>query len=302
VEVIMPLGSDPHDFAPSARQAEAMEQADLLVVNGVGFEEGMAAIIENAQDAGTPTFTFADHVELIELTGVGDEHADEEHTDEEHADEGDEHAGDEDEHGDEEHADEGDEHAGDEDGDEEHGHADGSTDPHIFTDPARMAAALGALGERLGQLEGIDTDALRATLDGYVDELDAVDAEIEAALAPVADHDRRLVTNHEVFGYFADRYDFDVVGAVVPSLTTNAQASAADITTLADVVRDTGVPAIFADNTQSTQLAEALADEVGGNVEVVELFSESLGEPGSGGETYLEMMRTNAVRIAAALT
>nr|MBA3605775.1 zinc ABC transporter substrate-binding protein [Acidimicrobiia bacterium] len=285
VEVIMPLGSDPHDFAPSARQAEAMEQADLLVVNGVGFEEGMAAIIENAQDAGTPTFTFADHVELIELTGVGDEHADEEHTDEEHADEGDEHAGDEDEHG-----------------DEEHGHADGSTDPHFFTDPARMAAALGALGERLGQLEGIDTDALRATLDGYVDELDAVDAEIEAALAPVADHDRRLVTNHEVFGYFADRYDFDVVGAVVPSLTTNAQASAADITTLADVVRDTGVPAIFADNTQSTQLAEALADEVGGNVEVVELFSESLGEPGSGGETYLEMMRTNAVRIAAALT
>jgi zinc/manganese transport system substrate-binding protein len=123
---------------------------------------------------------------------------------------------------------------------------------------------------------------------------------VEATLAPVAAEDRVLVTNHEVFGYFADRYGFEVLGTVIPSGTTGEGASAADLAELVQVVEDAGVPAIFADTSSPARLADALAAEVG-DVEVVELFSESLGEPGSGGETYLEMARTNAERIADAL-
>ncbi len=254
LEVIMPVGSDPHDFEPSARQAEAMEEADLLVVNGAGFEEGLLGLIESAEESGTPVFAFADEVELLEFTG--------------------EHAGEEEE---------------------------GTEDPHIWTDPARMITPVEAVAARLGELEGVDAEVIDSQATEYVGELESLDGDIETMVAEIPHERRVLVTNHEVFAYFADRYGFEVVGAVVPSLSTNAEASAGELTELAELIDTEGVPAIFAETTQSTQLADALADEAGGDVEVVELFSESLGESGSGAETYLDMMRTNAERIVEAL-
>jgi zinc/manganese transport system substrate-binding protein len=224
-----------------------MLDADLLVVNGAGFEEGMADVIEQAADAGTPVFSFADHVDLLTL-GDGDE-----------------------------------------------------PDPHLFTDPSRVATAVDALGPQVAELDGADATAVASSTAGYVDELEELDASIEEQLAVVPASRRTLVTNHEVLGYFADRYGFEVIGAVVPSLTTRAAPSAADLTALADTVRDRGVPAVFAETTQSAELADALADEVGGRIEVVELYTESLGEPGSGAESYIGMMETNAARIAEAL-
>lgn len=242
VEVIMPLGSEPHEFAASAREAEAMAEADLLVVSGAGFEEGLLDIIDDVRDAGVPIFAFAEHVDLL------------------------------------------------------------ADDPHIWTDPSRMATAIGAFADDAAGLEGVDAAALETQATAYIRELTRLDAEIADALADVPPDRRVLVTNHEVFGYFADRYDFEVIGAVIPSLTTSASASAADVDTLAALIEANDVPAIFAETTQPTELAEAIAEEVGDSVEVVELFSESLGEEGSGAETYVAMMRVNAERIAGALT
>jgi zinc/manganese transport system substrate-binding protein len=111
-----------------------------------------------------------------------------------------------------------------------------------------------------------------------------------------------LVTNHDSFAYFADRYDFDVVGTIIPSMTTQADASIRQLEELAELIVDLGIPAIFAETTQSTDLAESLAGEVGREVAVVQLFTGSLGEPGSGAETYIGMMRTNAELITSALT
>ncbi len=272
VEVIMPLGSDPHDFAPSARQAEAMETADLLVINGAGFEEGMLDIIANVEDSGTETFTFADHVELLELD---DDH-----------EQVDVHEGDQ---------------AADDDSvataDER-----GGADPHIWTDPSRVIEGVTALAAELATVDGIDADALDGQVKAYVAELKTLDANMEQTLATVADDQRVLITNHEVFSYFADRFGFEVVGAVVPSLTTNSEASAGEIEALADLMRESGTPAIFTETTQSTQLADAIAESVGDDVAVVELFTESLGEAGSGAETYILMMSINASLIADALS
>ncbi len=250
VEVIMPSGADPHDFAPSARQAESMENADLLVVNGAGFEEGMTDIIELVESSGTPMFAFTDHVELLD------------YDDEEHA----------------------------------------GGDPHFWTDPARMVTAVEAFGTELSTLEGIDATVVDAQVQSYVDELVALDTEMEESLASVPDERRVLVTNHEVFGYFADRFDFEIVGAVIPSSTTSAEPSTADVEALADLIAQEQIPAIFADTSGSTRLAEAIATSAGSEVEIVLLFSESLGEPGSGADTYLAMMSTNATLIADALT
>ena len=275
VEVIMPTGADPHDFAPSARQAESMENADLLVVNGAGFEEGMSDIIELVESSGTPVFTFTDHVELLAFE---DDHADDDeaHDDEERTNE----TSADDEHDDD--------------------HADG--DPHFWTDPTRMITALEAFGAEFGTLEGIDAAVVETRVGSYLDELAALDAEMEESLSSVPDDQRVLVTNHEVFGYFADRFDFEIVGAVIPSLTTSAEPSTAEVEALTDLIAQEQIPAIFADTSGSTRLAEAIATSAGAEVEIVLLFSESLGEPGSGAETYIDMMSTNATLIADALT
>jgi zinc/manganese transport system substrate-binding protein len=268
IEVVMPLGSDPHEFAPSTKQAEAMVDADLLVINGAHFEEGMESIIEQAEANDTPVFAVADHVELLPYAGPeDDEHADEE----EEAD----------------HADE-----------EEEEHAE---DPHIWTDPARIAEALPALGDALAEVEGIDTAAVGEGIEAYAAELTQLDQEIESTLAGIPEESRVLVTNHEVFGYFADRYGFEVIGTVIPSGTTLAEPSSAELEDLAEAIREHGLPAIFGETTESTRLADALAASVGSEVSVVELYTESLGEEGSGAETYVGLMRTDAELIAGAL-
>jgi zinc/manganese transport system substrate-binding protein len=177
----------------------------------------------------------------------------------------------------------------------------GGTDPHFFTDPARMATAARGIADFLvDEVPGLDTPAFASQVRATIDELHALDGEVEQTLSAVPPDRRTLVTNHEVFGYFADRYGFDVVGAVIPAGTTQAEPNAAQLVELAHTIEEQGVPAIFVETSSPTRLADALADEVG-DVDVVELFSESLGDEGSGGETYADMMRTNAGRIADAL-
>jgi len=261
VQVIMPVGADPHEFAASTRQAESMVEADLLVVNGAGFEQGMAGVIAGARDDGTAVFTFADHVTLRTLDGGEHEH---------------------------------------EEGDDGHDH-EGGDDPHLWSDPTAIAGSVGALAAELATVQGIDGAAVAASAATYAAELTALDATIAESLASIPADRRVLVTNHEALGYFAHRYDLEVVGAVIPSLTTSASASAGELEALAAVIRERRVPAIFGETTQPTKLAEALADEVGGDVQVVELYTESLGEAGSGADTYVGMLRTDADRIAAAL-
>nr|MCU0281452.1 metal ABC transporter substrate-binding protein [Acidimicrobiia bacterium] len=128
-----------------------------------------------------------------------------------------------------------------------------------------------------------------------------LDAEIEASLAAVPPEQRKLLTNHHALGYFADRYGFEVIGAIIPGGSTLAAPSPADLAELVDLLRQAGVRAIFAETTQSADLAEALAAELGGQVAVVSLYTGSLGEAGSGADTYIGMQRSNAERIAAAL-
>ena len=302
VEVIMPVGADPHDFQASAQQVTTIGEADAMIVNGANFEEGLIDVIWTAREDGVETFEAIDVVQTLEFDGE-DVHDDDEeedgHDDEEedgHDDEEEDGHDDEEEDG---HDDEEDGHDDDEDG---HGHDEGGVDPHFFTDPSRVALAAGGIADFLIEhVEGIDADALTASADAYVDELNALDSEIADVFAGIDADDRILVTNHEVFAYMADRYGFEVVGTVIPATSTGEGVSAQELVELAEVISHEGVPAIFADTSSSSELAETLAAEVG-DVEVVELFSESLGDADSEGATYTEMVRTNADRIASALS
>ena len=165
-----------------------------------------------------------------------------------------------------------------------------------------MATAAEALAATLAdEVPALATDEARDRAAATVADLRTLDAEVETTLAAVPADRRKLVTNHDVFAYFADRYGFEVIGAVIPATTTQAAPSAGEIDDLAATVAAAGVPAVFADTSSPEDLADALAAEVGDDVEVVALYSESLGEPGSGADTYAGMVRTNAERIAGAL-
>ena len=165
-----------------------------------------------------------------------------------------------------------------------------------------MAAAVDGIAAFLiANVEGIDANIVTEATEAYHGELEALDAEVEALVADIPAENRVLITNHEVFGYFADRYGFEVAGAIIPSGSTLDGTSAAGLAELAELITDEGVPAIFSDVSASDQLAQTLADEVGGDVQVVELFTESLGDSDSEGATYIDMVRTNATRIAGAL-
>jgi zinc/manganese transport system substrate-binding protein len=275
---VMDVGADPHNFEASARQLAEMQQADLIVANGGNLEEHLLQPLAESERAGVPVFHATDHIATLTLGG-GVEHADEPEPDEAaHADE-------------ETHVEDG--------ADEAHAE-EGSVDPHFWLDPVRMADVSRALGEQIGELSD-NPEAVAARAEDYAAQLEQLDGEIGEILAEVPDDARTLVTNHESFNYFADRYGFTVVGTVIPSVTTGAEPSAQDLEALAHTVEQAQVRAVFAENTAPEKLAQTLAAEVRSEVQVVELFSDSLGGEGSGAATYVELLTTNAELIREAL-
>ncbi|MGW8435265.1 zinc ABC transporter substrate-binding protein AztC [Nocardiopsis sp. NPDC055879] len=251
VTVLMKPNADPHSFGISAQEAARLENADLVVHNGLGLEEGIARNVAAAEEAGVPALEVGANVDPLPYTS--DE-------------------------------------------------SEGEPDPHFWTDPARVLMAVDLITEHVvEEVDGADADTVRANAEAYTARVRELDAWMGEEFAALPDEDRRLVTNHHVFGYLADRYDFEVIGAVIPSGTTLASPSTSDLKDLSDAVAEAGVSAVFADSSQPDRLATVMAEEAGVEIEVVPLYSESLTEEGGGAATYLEMMRANTEAIAAGL-
>jgi zinc/manganese transport system substrate-binding protein len=318
VEVIMPPGADPHGFEPSAADAAMLREADLVIANGLQLEENLVSALESAEEDGVRVFELADKLDPIDFDWDGPHdhgHGEDGHEDE---DEGHGHDGEDEGHGHEDedeghgHEDEDDGH-GHEDEDEGPGHEDeddgqghGAEDPHFWHDPVRTADGVLLIADELAEVsEVVDAEEWETRAQGYADEILAAHEEIEETLAVIDDADRVLVTNHDAFGYLAVRYDFEVLGTVIPGSSTQAEANPREFSELIQTVEEAGVSTVFSENTESDRLAEQLASEVVDRsdleIEVVQLYSDALGEDGSGAEAYLDMLRENAQRIADAL-
>jgi len=152
-------------------------------------------------------------------------------------------------------------------------------DPHVWLDPVRMADAARIVAAALADVDPAAGFTSRGAT--VAAELLAADAEISDVLAGIPVERRLLVTNHETLQYFAARYGFTVIGVVVPGGSTLAEPSSAELAALVEVIRTHHMPAIFVETTSPSDLAAAVAAEVGTSVQVVELHTESLGEPGS---------------------
>jgi len=181
--------------------------------------------------------------------------------------------------------------AEDEHAEDEHGH--GSDDPHIWTDPLAMREMAPELAAQLETVLGVQLDDQLAALEA---EMDALDAQVREIMSIVPTGECRLVTGHESLGYFADRYDCELIGAVIPSLSSTAETSAKELADLLKVASSSGVRAIFTEVGTPADVAEQVASEVG--VPLVELPSHNLPETGG----YAAFITELATKVANGLT
>jgi ABC-type Zn uptake system ZnuABC Zn-binding protein ZnuA len=180
------------------------------------------------------------------------------------------------------------EHAGEEEqapGEEEHD----SLDPHVWMDPSRVAAALPALADALAEADPGHAAGYRTRAASYAAELRELDAEIERQLGSIPPQNRKLVTSHDAMGYFADRYGLEVLATPFPASGPEAEASAQTIKEVEDAIRSSGVPTIFAQETDDPEVLERIARETGVSIEE-HLLVEAPGEAGS----YVGMLRQDA--------
>ena len=182
--------------------------------------------------------------------------------------------------------------------DEHEGHGHGIHDPHFWFDPLRVKLAVNDIAARLSVIDPDGRATYTSNASAYNAQLDELHAWTQEQVAAVPEERRFLVTSHDSFGYFANLYDFEVVGVIL-STTTEVEPSPADLVELSHKVEEYGVSAIFGETTVSERLANSIATESG--AELVRLYSGSLGIEGSGAETYLDMIRTNVQRIVDAL-
>jgi ABC-type Zn uptake system ZnuABC Zn-binding protein ZnuA len=267
---LVPDGAGPHSYAPSAREQQELADADLLVYFSTGLEEALPL------DGAVDSFEIADHVAATRTFAEGE-------VEDEHDRGGGQEADDDRDHESE---------VGD-----EHGHEAGATDPHVWTDPTRIESALPELADALGEIDREHAASYRQRAEAYAEELDRLDAELARMVDEIPAANRKLVTSHDVLGYFADRYGLEFVGAPF-GLSPEAEASAGGVAELIGLVETEGVPAVFAQTGDDPKVLRQVADEAG--VEVVDdLLVESLS---GDADSYVEMMELTGRRIADALS
>jgi zinc/manganese transport system substrate-binding protein len=264
---LMAPNADPHEYEVRPRDVEALAEAGLIVRSGGDLDEWLQEAIEGSGSE-APVLTLIDHVE----TRKGEGHEEEEE----------EHAGEEEEAAAEE-----------EEGEE--------IDPHWWQDPVQAETAVTAIRDELVKADPDGAAEYQANADAYLAEIRTLDAAVKACIDQVPADKRKLVTTHDAFGYYAAHYGIEVIGTVIPALTTAGQPSAGETAELVKTIRDEGVDTIFAESSVNPAIEEAIAQESGAQVGA-ELWADTLGPEGSSGATYLESVAANTRALVDGFT
>jgi ABC-type Zn uptake system ZnuABC Zn-binding protein ZnuA len=307
VTQLLQSNTDPHDYEPRPSDVAAFPDADVVFINGGHLDEWVEELIEDSgSEARVVDLGMGIPVKL-EGGEDGHGHAGEEAKGEEH---GHDHGGEKakgEEHG-HDHGGEkakGEEHGHDHGGEkakgEEHGHGEEEVDSHWWHDPTNIEAATARVAVVLGQLDPAGKSVFAENAVKYEEDLVSLDGAIRACLGRIPEADRKLVTDHEAFGYFANRYGIEVIGTVIPALTTQAEPSAGDLAELEETIRSEGVKAVFPESSVPSTTAEAIARDTGASAEY-SLYGDTLGPADSDAGTYIGMMEFNADQIAGGLS
>ncbi len=257
--VLLPVGADPHTYEPRPADLTTIAQAHVLFANGLGLEEFLEPTLRNVGNV--PVVSVSEGIQPRPLEAS--EHEEEsEHKEEESP------------------------------------HPEEGVDPHVWMDVRNVMVWVENIQRALSTLDPGNAPLYAANAAAYRAELESLDAWILEQVAQIPPQNRKLVTNHPVFGYFADRYGFEQVATVYP-ISPGSEPSAREIAELEETIRQFGVPAVFAETTVNPKLAEQVARDTG--VRLITLYTGSLGGPGSGAESYVAMMRYNVTAMVDAL-
>ncbi len=274
IEVTTLVGpnGDAHVYQPTPADARSVADADLVIVNGLGFEGWLDRLIAAAGYKGKVTVATAG-LDAIK-TDEEPEH-DEDHDSEKHAD-----------------------HAEKDEHDDEHGHHHGEFDPHAWQSVANIHAYVANILASLTKIDPANDETYAANARSYLSDLDALDAEIHAAIDTLPESRRKVVTSHDAFGYFGREYGITFLAPV--GMSTESEASAGDVAKLIRQIKAEHIPAVFVENITDKRLLQQVAREtdavIGGT-----LYSDALSGQDEPASTYVKMMRHNYRSLTAAL-
>ncbi len=238
-------GVDPHDFEPTAKQLKSIDEARVILRNGIGLDEWLDHAIKSAGGEQRAT-TVTSGIAIRSGSGAGSE------------------------------------------------------DPHVWHDPANVKTMTANIAKALAAADPANASTYGQRFEAYAMKLDAIDAEIRTLIDSIPAPNRKVVTDHDAFGYFFARYGIELVGVVIPGSTTQSEPSAQEVAALIQTIRRESVKAIFSEETADPKVARQVAADTG--VKIIDnLLGDSLGEPGSGQETLDGMLLFNARTIAGAL-
>ena len=314
---------DTHVYQPTPADARAVSEAEVLIVNGLEFEGWLDRLIDASEFDGVRVVATHGIEPLPAEHGAHDEHMEDEEHDEhaEHDDHGMETAADEhDDHGDHDHAehDDHDEHMEDEEHDEHAEHDDhaeddehamhddhaedehhhGAFDPHAWQSLRHATVYVDNIAAALSKVDPDNAGTYYQNRAAYVDELEALDAEIHELVAGLPEGSRTVVTSHDAFQYFG--HDYGLTFIAPQGVSTESEVSAQDVARLILQIRDLGIRAVFIENIADSRLLERIAEETGAVIGGT-LYPGALSGPDGPAPTYLDMMRHNATTLAQAL-
>ncbi|MCU0536832.1 MAG: zinc ABC transporter substrate-binding protein [Hydrococcus sp. Prado102] len=262
-------GVDAHVYEPVPEDRKAIENAQLILYSGYNLEPDLIKVIKATSNP-APKIAVAEVAVTKPI--LGEEH--------EHAHEG-EHEGEEHEH-------------------EKEAEGEQVPDPHVWHDAQNGIRMAGVIQTNLAQLAPANAELYTKNAQALKEELTKIDSWIKAQIATIPEANRKIVTTHDAMGYYAAAYGIPVEGAI-QGISTEEQPTATRVKELVDSVKATKVPTIFAEIVVNPKLIGTVAKESQVTLSQRELFSDSLGEPGSEGDTYPKMLIANTQTIVEGL-
>lgn len=277
VTLVGPNG-DAHVYEPKPADAVAMAAADVILVNGLQFEGFLGRLVE-ASGAKAPVVELTRGGEMLKSAEDDDGHS--------HAEAGHDHNHDHKHEAGHDHGHEG--HAG---------HDHGEIDPHAWQSVHNAETYVKNIAEAFCAADAAGCETYKANADAYVEQLEALEDEIKAAVASIPEDKRVIITSHDAFRYFEREYGIRFLAP--EGVSTESEASAADVAALIRQIRADKASAIFVENISDPRLVEQIASETGLRVGGA-LFSDALSDENGPAPTYIDMMRHNISTITAAI-
>lgn len=273
VATIVGPNGDAHVYQPTPADAKKLAAAKVVFVNGLGFEGWMERL---AKASGTKATI------VVATTGIAPREM-----------------ADDDNHGKTDGKTDG--KTGGKTGgkSEAHGHDHGGTDPHAWQSLANAKAYVANIRDALVAADPAGRDAYAANAAAYTAKLDALDAEVKAALAKIPAEQRRIITSHDAFGYFGAAYGVELISP--EGVSTESEASARDVARIIRQIKAQKIPAVFLENVTNPRLIERIAKETGAKIGG-ELYTDALSDDKGPASTYILMIQSNVRTLSSALS